>query len=116
MFVRHCNRKAYQIEFVRCRDCNYCNNLPLRENDFLTVMRNFGDTLPVPEASIHKDHYKSLDDMLRMTGLPQKILCQIPGLSRIFKDFFSLFPGLLHSNFQDFSRTYLEIPGLSRTF
>ena len=67
MFVRHCNRKAYQIEFVRCRDCNYCNNLPLRENDFLTVMCNFGDTLPVPEASIHKDHYKSLDDMLRMS-------------------------------------------------
>ena len=36
--------------------------------------------------------------------------------SRTFQDLFKFFPGLLHTNFQDFSRTFQEIPGLSRTF
>ena len=39
-----------------------------------------------------------------LTWLPQKILCEN---SRTFQDYFSLFPGLLHSNFQDFSRTFI---------
>lgn len=69
MFVRHCNRKAYQIEFVRCQSttCSHCTKLPCRENDFLEVMRNFGGTLPTPTLSeIHQNHYKSLSDMLRL--------------------------------------------------
>ena len=35
---------------------------------------------------------------------------------RTFQEFFSLFPGLFASEFQDFSRTFNKIPGLSRTF
>ena len=72
MFVRHCNRKAYQIEFVRCRDCNYCNNLPLRENDFLTVMRNFGDTLPVPSAQ--NNSWSTVIDRRKVTFDRQDLL------------------------------------------
>ena len=41
---------------------------------------------------------------------------QIPELSTIFQDFFSLFPGLFASNFQEFSRSFDKIPGLSRSF
>ena len=41
---------------------------------------------------------------------------QIPELSTIFQNFFSLFPGLFASNFQEFSRSFDKIPGLSRSF
>ena len=41
-----------------------------------------------------------------VTGLPQKNIIQIPGLSRTFQDIFLVFPGLWPALFQDFSRTF----------
>ena len=41
---------------------------------------------------------------------------KIDSNSRTFQDFFSLFPGLFASKFQDLSRTFDKIPGLFRIF
>ena len=65
--VRHLNRKAYQLEFIRCEDagCSHCSTLPTRENEFLQVIRNFGGSLPTPTKSdFVKGHFQSLQDML----------------------------------------------------
>ena len=51
-----------------------------------------------------------------ITGLPQKNIIQIPGLSRAFQDIFLVFPGLWPALFQDFSRTFKQIPGLFQDF
>ena len=69
-FVMHCNRKAYQIEFIRCTSdkCSHCTNLPVQENNFLEVIRKFGGTLPAPvQSSIHNDHYRSLEEVLNFS-------------------------------------------------
>ena len=50
------------------------------------------------------------------TWFPSKQMIKILGLSTTFPNFFSFFPGLFASKFQDFSRTFDEIPGLPRTF
>jgi len=69
--VKHANRKAYQIEFIRCQDqqCNHCSRLPARENQFLQLVREFGGSCPVPrESEIFIGHYKTFLDMLRTRG------------------------------------------------
>ena len=50
------------------------------------------------------------------TWFPSKQMIKILGLSTTFPNFFSFFPGLFATKFQDFSRTFDEIPGLPRTF
>ena len=75
--VAHCNRKAYQIEFIRCEssNCLHCCKLPVRDNVFLEVIRNFGGTLPTPvDSDVHHDHYKSLDEMLNLSTSNLKVL------------------------------------------
>ena len=69
-FVKHCNRKAYQLEFIRCpyANCAHCTSLPVRQNAFLDVIRGFGGSLPSPVKSIRKEHYKSLEEMLRLNN------------------------------------------------
>ncbi|XP_057291292.1 uncharacterized protein LOC130613938 isoform X3 [Hydractinia symbiolongicarpus] len=80
-FVKHCTRKAYQIEFVRCTstDCDHCSSLPLRKNQFLDVIREFGGTCPTPQHSdFFAGHYKTLIEMV------QSQLCRnISSASRI---------------------------------
>ena len=43
-FVHHCNRKPYQLEFIRCQsdNCRHCSKLPTREINFLQTIRKFG--------------------------------------------------------------------------
>ena len=69
-FVKHCNRKAYQLEFIRCNDvnCEHCQSLPNINNQFLEIIKKFGGTCPSPTSSvILKDHhYLSFEDMLRV--------------------------------------------------
>ena len=70
-FVKHCNRKAYQLEFCRCDDneCMHCSSLPSRDNLFLEVIKNFGGSLPSPVCSdANPEHYKSLEEMLRLNS------------------------------------------------
>ena len=60
--VKHANRKAYQLEFVRCTDiiCAHCINLPKRENPFLEMINTFGGYCPTPKAnSFRERHYKT---------------------------------------------------------
>ena len=67
-FVRHGNRKAYQLEFIRCEDekCSHCSALPKRENPFLNILRDFGSTCPSPELdNLYKGHFKTFLDMFR---------------------------------------------------
>ena len=67
-FVKHANRKAYQVEFVRCKDpeCDHCSSLPYRVNRFLELMAKFGGSCPTPEIhKFHKDHYKTFLEMLQ---------------------------------------------------
>ena len=68
-FVRHCNRKLYQIEFIRCESkCLHCSKLPERNNGFLRVIINLGGTLPSPIPSdIYKDHYRTLEEILLLS-------------------------------------------------
>ena len=51
--VQHANRKAYQLEFVRCSDhsCFHCSDLPKRKNQFLEIINAFGGTCPSPQLS-----------------------------------------------------------------
>ena len=68
IFVRHSVRKPYQLELIRClfSDCEICSKLPNRENDFLSIIQNFGGSCPAPTPSeIHDRHYKTLLEMLR---------------------------------------------------
>ena len=41
--MKHANRKAYQLEFIRCSDtnCEHCINLPKCENQFLEMYKYF---------------------------------------------------------------------------
>jgi len=67
--VKHANRKAYQLEFIRCEDssCNHCSELPVRKNQFLKLISDFGKTCPVPTPSdTLKGHYKTLLELLRV--------------------------------------------------
>ena len=93
--VKHANRKAYQIEFIRCEneECNHCAKLPVRENQFLELIHEFGGSCPVPEESeIHKGHYKTFLDVLRTRGCNNKTFynptgsgcCQHQGCSYLF--------------------------------
>ena len=70
--VNHCNRKAHQIEFVRCENdnCSHCVSLTVRDNQFLEVIREFGGHFPTPVWSDvhHHEHYKTLEEMLRVRG------------------------------------------------
>ena len=71
-FVRHVNRKAYQIEFVRCdtKCCSHCTALPQRDNKLLNTMRMFGGTCPSPEESQFYDgHYRTFLDIMRSARL-----------------------------------------------
>ena len=66
--VKHANRKAYQLEFIRCRDqqCHHCINIPERENEFLEIVRGFGGSCPTPQFSkIYNGHYKNFLEMMR---------------------------------------------------
>ncbi len=68
-YVRHCNRKAYQFEFIRCRrrDCLHCSALPNVKNNFLDVTDIFAGTCPDPVPSdVHFGHYKTFQEALRM--------------------------------------------------
>ena len=68
-FVRHCNRKAYQIEFIRCHEdsCTHCSTLPKRENEFLDLINEFGGSCPEPEKSLlFPGHYATFLDQLRI--------------------------------------------------
>ena len=65
--VQHANRKAYQLEFVRCSSplCFHCKNLPERKNLFLDIINAFGGTCPSPQLSeLHKDHFKTFSEMM----------------------------------------------------
>ena len=67
-YVKHANRKAYQLEFIRCDDnptCSHCTSLPTRDNPFLRLIKNFGGSLPTPiKSDFVKGHFQSLEDML----------------------------------------------------
>ena len=43
-FVKHLNRKSYQMEFIRCDDdkCQHCQSLPARDNHLLDLLRSLG--------------------------------------------------------------------------
>lgn len=72
--VKHCNRKAYQLEFVRCfaEGCKHCSLLPDRDNQFLRVIKDFGGTLLMPVFSeVYKTHYKNLNEMLTVKNNQQ---------------------------------------------
>ena len=66
--VHHCNRKPFQMEFIRCENtaCTHCQNLPIRENQLLKCIRHyFGGSLPTPtDSAIFPDHYRTLEEML----------------------------------------------------
>ena len=65
--VKHCNRKLYQLEFVRCRedDCSHCLKLPKRNNEFLDLIYKFGGSCPVPEKSLFSpDHFTTFLERL----------------------------------------------------
>lgn len=67
-FVKHANRKAYQLEFFRCTspDCSHCSSLPLCQYNFLDITQQFGGTCPCPEISeIYPGHYKTFITMLQ---------------------------------------------------
>ena len=67
-FVKHCNRKSYQIEFVRCQDltCSHCRSLPIRHNDLYNMINEFHGTCPAPEpAQFYPGHYKTFLEMIR---------------------------------------------------
>ena len=67
-FVRHCNRKAYQIEFVRCKgiSCTHCSNLPVRQNRLLDMIDEFGGSCPSPEKNnFYPGHYNTFLEMLQ---------------------------------------------------
>ena len=71
-FVNVCNRKMYQLEFMRCKNkvCSHCAQLPNRENEFLKAIYKFGGTIPLPEKSeIHLGHYKTFLDLLRSINI-----------------------------------------------
>ena len=74
-FVKHSNRKAYQLEFLRCCDisCDHCSTLPYEENKFLELMNLFGGSCPTPEIStFYKDHYKTFMEMLQQYSVSIK--------------------------------------------
>ena len=73
-YVRHLRRKKYQLEFIRCKTCQHCKKLPKRENQLLQVIDKFGGSLPSPVPSAIPNHYKSLDDMLRLNSVNQTYL------------------------------------------
>ena len=66
--VKHANRKAYQLEFVRCKDglCTHCSSLPSHENRFMELMDKFGGSCPTPKMhTFHKEHYQTFLEMLQ---------------------------------------------------
>lgn len=66
--VSHANRKAYQLEFIRCQDqeCQHCSQLPRRNNEFIKLIRGFGGTCPTPQSSeVYRGHYKNFLEILR---------------------------------------------------
>ena len=67
-FVRHANRKAYQLEFIRCKrnECSHCSTLPCRTNRFLELIDKFGGSCPSPEQDkFQEGHYKTFIEMLQ---------------------------------------------------
>ena len=58
-YVKHVNRKPYQIEFIRCEDnaCNHCKSIPARRNELLDTIKMFGNQFPIPQRSVSKDHF-----------------------------------------------------------
>jgi len=81
LLVKHANRKSYQLEFVRCQDreCGHCQNLPKRvENEFLSLIRQFGGSCPSPQQSeVYSNHYKTFLEMLRVRSSRDKQLSKI---------------------------------------
>ena len=76
--TKHSNRKAYQLELIRCDDnptCSHCTSLPTRDNPFLRLIKNFGGSVPTPiKNDFVKGHFQSLEDMLlRSTSSITKI-------------------------------------------
>lgn len=71
-YVKHCNRKPYQIEFAKCDDnqCSHCLSLPNCCNDMLNMMKLFGGSFPVPEESVlYPGHYRTFLDLLQSSTL-----------------------------------------------
>ena len=72
--VKHANRKPYQLEFIKCSDhaCEHCSTLPLRENPFLELIRNFGGCCPTPAKSIiYQGHYDTFLEILQRSSVPE---------------------------------------------
>ena len=69
-FVKHLNRKSYQIEFLRCDDekCDHCQSLPARNNELLDLVRKFGGSFPSPVMGFQNDHYRSLEEVIKINN------------------------------------------------
>lgn len=76
LLVKHANRKAYKLEFVRCEknECVHCSKLPNRhDNEFLTLIRQIGGSCPSPQHSeFYRNHYKTFLEMLRVRSSRDK--------------------------------------------
>ena len=81
LFVNHCTRKPYQVEFIRCTksSCGHCTKLPTRENSLLQLVREFGGSFPTPsESKFYKGHFTTLIERYNILSFQQNVsdLCE----------------------------------------
>ena len=75
LLVTHCNRKPYQLEFVRCSRplCNHCMSLPKRNNPLLDLVDEFGGSFPSPtESFIHRGHFENFVETFQQLSFKAK--------------------------------------------
>ena len=81
--MKHANRKAYQLEFVRCFDdrCSHCASIPKRENQFLDLINEFGGSCPSPQLSEIKRTMHVKNDLYNPTTFGS---CEKKGCTFLF--------------------------------
>ena len=63
--IKHCVKRKHYIQFSKCESCEYCMENPVKATQFMKTIRSIGGRLPTPvESSIHKAHYKTLNEVL----------------------------------------------------
>ena len=86
LFVYHCTRKPYQIEFIRC------TKLPTRENSLLQLVRDLGGSFPTPsESKFYKGHFTTSIERYNTLSIQQNVSdicgygsCQYDGCNYTF--------------------------------
>ncbi|XP_070548150.1 uncharacterized protein [Ptychodera flava] len=80
--VKHCVRRTYMLEFVKCNDpsCSHCSCKPIRAKNLISYIKQMGGQLPTPGFShIHAGHYMT---WLEMNNYIQHLQQPVVGIDK----------------------------------